>query len=1480
MRVWMLLLLALPISARYLLIAPERALKGDNYSVTIVNNLNEDADVTLEMSSKGTSGIITEMIAGVVSAKSFVTLNMMVPSTFSNEMKLLMNLTYPQSKLIITNSTVVPIRELSGFMAIQTDKKLYKKNQKVLMRVLALDKELMPVNENVTLYIKNPNGNRVEMWKDLQPESGVVKAEFLLSDDPTLGDWKIFAEQHHSDSEIVVTNATITVDKFVLPRFEVIVDAPPSVFARTQSPVKIRVTAKYTFGENVIGECRLILSESSRSVSVTSQLPLVQGMATFTVQASEIQGLLQRYGSDINVKAIVTEGSSKIELAGMTSMKVTYEALTIEKIGEDYHTDPNPYHYCVTVTDDKGQLIPEVNRSNYQMTISRERDIPVQTLQLSTLPIVDTKHTFCGTINPPFLDQLNLRISISTNDQEGVLQSKDFLVQRLITSANNTAATLSLTVWDVQQNQLSTKNKFGVGEDVQFQIQRSGRPLVNDPVFYQVFSKGESLASGVVDLSRTTMLTVTTTRRMAPSASVLVYIISNGYLVSAMQKIHVKLNLNTQVGMSFGTARAEVASDVTLRVTTPQQNSFVALVAIDKGSQLLGAPNDITESEVLNHLGVFSLGHEPNLNPWGPVERRKRSMFFPPMSYVTEDILRRVGILWMTDVKVQSIERFRHFPDFEEVADKIPEAAIAEDGLVNSASPEEDGSGAVRKSFPETWIWVEGKSGADSVFEIQKRLPDSITSYVTRALVISPSTGLHIPDNTQIESFKEFFMVVSTPPSIIQGEVFEVKVLLFNYIENGPEELQATVSIKSKVENAAKIWSRDSESEPTSSREVTKTLTVKRGESSLLALWVRKLETEEFSSVLTLYGEATAQVNGQAYVDRIEKDISAEPEGRRIQKTKVVSLEAAGSGIDPVGVTFPQEAVKGSKAVYVLVMGDLLTQSLNNPEKMITVPTGCGEQNIATTVPNIYLLQYLRATQAATTLESKIIQNIKLGYQRELNYRRNDGSFSAFGMSDASGSTWLTAFVLKSFAEIDRMLPNLVDPSVMDLATAWLNFQVNDRGGVNEPGRVIHTEMQGSISNSREKLSAFVLSCYAEVVDVYRLGPNFMEAQKKMLAIETLLKGSIPSAVTNPYYSSLLTYALAVDGSSPTVVAKLTQQLMDNATAFLDGAIEMKCLGENCGEGEEEPVSLRRGYINRDSSPSSIEMTGYLILSLMVTNQSKEALPFVRWLNSKRNSLGGWYSTQDTVIGLRALSEFAKGKLEKNKDVQINIEIIAKHNTTTLKTKTFTVNQGNRILLQREQFPVETNSLEIKPSQAGDVVVTVLWQYNLVQPLQDKDIQVTVTKQTISEEIYDVRSCVRYLGTDPSNMALVSITMGTGMTPDVTPLEKDKNVARVEVESSLVHIYLNEITKESQCMQFRATQSTEVKDAKPVPVKAMLYYKPEVAAVVTYDPSTSNRLNYCGDYVCSHAGHVTPLSLSLMIVVFLAVSFITGGQIC
>lgn len=39
-------------------------------------------------------------------------------------------------------------------------------------------------------------------------------------------------------------------------------------------------------------------------------------------------------------------------------------------------------------------------------------------------------------------------------------------------------------------------------------------------------------------------------------------------------------------------------------------------------------------------------------------------------------------------------------------------------------------------------------------------------------------------------------------------------------------------------------------------------------------------------------------------------------------------------------------------------------------------------------------------------LLSDVLYFLLSGYQRQLSYQRDDGSFSAFGDSDTSGSTW------------------------------------------------------------------------------------------------------------------------------------------------------------------------------------------------------------------------------------------------------------------------------------------------------------------------------------------------------------------------------------------------------------------------------------------------------------------------------------------
>ena len=61
--------------------------------------------------------------------------------------------------------------------------------------------------------------------------------------------------------------------------------------------------------------------------------------------------------------------------------------------------------------------------------------------------------------------------------------------------------------------------------------------------------------------------------------------------------------------------------------------------------------------------------------------------------------------------------------------------------------------------------------------------------------------------------------------------------------------------------------------------------------------------------------------------------------------------------------------------------------------------------------------------------------------------------------------------------------------------------------------------------------------------------------------------------------------------------------------------------------------------------PADVEMTSYALMAYMALASHDsvigDGLPIVKWLSSQRNSLGGFYSTQDTVVGLQALAAYA-----------------------------------------------------------------------------------------------------------------------------------------------------------------------------------------------------------------------------------------------
>lgn len=161
-------------------------------------------------------------------------------------------------------------------------------------------------------------------------------------------------------------------------------------------------------------------------------------------------------------------------------------------------------------------------------------------------------------------------------------------------------------------------------------------------------------------------------------------------------------------------------------------------------------------------------------------------------------------------------------------------------------------------------------------------------------------------------------------------------------------------------------------------------------------------------------------------------------------------------------ITLPPNVVTNSQYCSVQVIGDMLGPAFNNLENLVTKPYGCGEQNMITLTPNIYALKYLLATSSnkkskINNLEAMIQNsrnNIQFGYQNQLNYLRSDSSFSAFGNQDKNGSTWLTAFVIRSFSQAREFAT--IDENIIKNSVNWLISQQNKDGSFMEPGNVIH----------------------------------------------------------------------------------------------------------------------------------------------------------------------------------------------------------------------------------------------------------------------------------------------------------------------------------------------------------------------------------------------------------------------------------------
>lgn len=135
----------------------------------------------------------------------------------------------------------------------------------------------------------------------------------------------------------------------------------------------------------------------------------------------------------------------------------------------------------------------------------------------------------------------------------------------------------------------------------------------------------------------------------------------------------------------------------------------------------------------------------------------------------------------------------------------------------------------------------------------------------------------------------------------------------------------------------------------------------------------------------------------------------------------------------------------------------------------------------------------------------------------------------------------------------------------------------------------------------------------------------------------------------------------------------------------------------------------------RPSESIDVEITSYGLLSLIEGKRFAEALPYFKWLLSKRNDQGGFFGTQDTVIGLESMATYGRYLTNKDNNVELKVHAAEDH---VLK-----VNNENGLVLQRIDLPSNTESVQLAASGHGFALFQLSYRYNL----NNSDVYTTFT---------------------------------------------------------------------------------------------------------------------------------------------------------
>ncbi|XP_023373045.1 CD109 antigen [Otolemur garnettii] len=770
-----------------------------------------------------------------------------------------------------------------------------------------------------------------------------------------------------------------------------------------------------------------------------------------------------------------------------------------------------------------------------------------------------------------------------------------------------------------------------------------------------------------VGKQNSTTFSLTPENSWAPKACIIVYYVEdNGEIINAVLQITVQLVFKNKIKLFWSNANARPAEKVSLRISVTQPGSIVGIVAVDKSVNLMNASNDITMENVVQDLELYNTGYY-------------LGMFMNSFA-----VFQECGLWVLTDANL--------IEDYTDIA--FDSMLYAENFVEESNAVDLDDFSSisiprVRKHFPETWIWLDTNMG----YTFIKFLA--------------------------LQAFQPFFIFLNLPYSIIRGEEFVLEVTIFNYLKDATE-------VKVNIEESDKFDILMTSNEVNASGH-QQTIGVPSEDGATVLFPIKPRHLGEIPITVTAVSPTAS--------DALTQKILVKAEGIEKSYSQSVLLDLTDnklqSTMKTLSFSFPPDTVSGSERVQITAIGDVLGFSIHGLASLIRMPYGCGEQNMINFAPNIYILDYLtKKRQLTDTLKEKALSFMRQGYQRELLYQREDGSFSAFGDDDPSGNSI-----------------------------------------------------------------------------------NFLEAE-------------FSRGISDNYTLALITYALSSVGSPKAQEALnvLTQRAEhEEGTRFwVSSASKLS--------DSWQPRSL------------DIEVAAYTLLSHFRQFQLSEGIPIMKWLSSQRNSLGGFASTQDTIVALKALSEFAALMNTERTDIQVTV--MGPSSPSPVK---FLIDAHNRFLLQTAELAVlQPMDINISASGFGFAICQLNVVYNVkdsgssrrrrsISNQEAFDLDVTVKDNKDDANHVNLNVCTRFRGPDRSGMALMEVNLLSGFTVPSDAIPLSQTVKKVEHDHGKLNVYLDSVNETQFCVDIPAVRSFKVSNTQDASVSIVDYYEPRRHAVRSYN---------------------------------------------